>query len=140
MAIPTAEQAAQNWATKLAGATQRIQQGVQGVTVSPGQLAAKQAGVWAANTQAAQAKYARNVGNVSLQSWQDATLNKGLQRIASGAQAAQPKMQAFMTAFLPVVQSAVASLPARGTFDQNVQRSVALQTALHKFSYNKNGQ
>src|ERR1035437_6282370 len=107
MAIPTPEQAAANWSSKLAGSTDRIKAGVQAVTTPPGALAAKAAGVWAQNTAAAQAKYQRNVGNVSLAQWQDATLNKGLQRIASGATAGQGKMQSFMTQFLPAVSSAV---------------------------------
>lgn len=139
MAVPTPEQAAANWASKLAGSTDRIKAGIQAVTVSPGTLAAKASSTWAQNTAAAQSKYQRNVGNVTLQQWQDAALNKGVARIPSGATSGQPKMQAFMAQFLPAVSAAVQALPPRGSFDQNVQRSVAMQTALHKFQYNKSG-
>lgn len=139
MAIPTPEQVAANWQAKLAGSTQRMQTGVEAVTVAPGAAAAKAAPVWAQNVAAAQQKYAKNVGAVSLGSWQQAFITKGIPRIASGAQAGAPKVQAFMTAFLPVVQNAVNSLPARGTFDQNVARATAMMNALHKFSYTPSG-
>lgn len=131
--------AAQNWVNNLSGSTNKIKAGVQAVTVSPGALAAKAAPLWAANTQAAQSKYQRNVGNVTVQQWQDATINKGLGRIASGAQAAQSKVLAFQTQFLPYVQKTVASAPARGTTEQNIQRAVAVMQGLHNFSYNKQG-
>lgn len=128
-----ASSVAQKWASNLGAATQRIQTGVESVTTSPGQLAARQAAVWVQNTQAAQAKFQRNSAAVSLQSWQNATVSKGIPRIASGATAAEPKVQAFMTTFLPFVQAQVNQLPARGNLQQNIQRSAAMITAMTKF-------
>jgi len=122
----TPDQIAANWASRLAASTQKIQDGVNSVTVAPGQAAARQADVWLQNTQAAQAKWKRNVAAVSLSDWQSAMTNKGVQRIASGATAAQPKFQSFMSQFLPYVQSGAANLPARGTLDQNINRAVAM--------------
>lgn len=124
---------AQRWATNLGGATQKIQSGVEAVTTSPGQLAARQAQLWVQNTQAAQAKFQRNAAAVSLQSWQSATVSKGIPRIASGATAAEPKVQAFMSTFLPFVQAQVNQLPARGNLQQNIQRSAAMIMAMTKF-------
>ena len=124
---------AQKWATNLGGATTAITDGVNAVTTSPGQLAARQAQVWVQNTQAAVAKFQKNAGAVSLQSWQSAMVNKGVPRIASGAAAAQPVMQAFMGTFLPFVQAQVSQLPARGNLQQNIQRSAAMITAMTKF-------
>ena len=134
MALPTAADAAANWAQKLAGATSRIQSGVQSVSVSPGQKAAAQAAVWVQNTQAAQSKFQRNSAAVSLSEWQQATLTKGLPRVAGGASAAQPKMEAFMSKLLPYIGSQLGSLPPRGTFDQNVARMSAWAQAMHKFT------
>src|SRR5487761_669192 len=125
----TADQIAANWASRLAASTQKITDGINGVTVAPGQK-----DVWLQNTQAAQAKWARNVAAVSLSDWQQMTVSKGVPRIASGAQAAQPKFQAFMSKYLPYVQSGKASLPPRGTLDQNINRAVAMMRHNAKFS------
>lgn len=137
----TPASAAAKWATNLSAAATNgtIQQGIAGVTVAPGQAAARQKTVWVQNVTASQDKWATNVANVSLQSWQSDTVSKGLPRIASGATAAQPKMQAFMTQALPYIQNAVASLPARGNFTQNLARMNAMATAMHNFTYNKSG-
>lgn len=130
----TPDQIAANWASRLAGSTQKITDGINGVTVAPGVAAARQKDVWLQNTQAAQAKWARNVAAVSLQDWQQMTVSKGVPRIASGAQAAQPKFQSFMAKFLPYVMSGKASLPPRGTLDQNINRAVAMMRHNAKFS------
>jgi hypothetical protein len=122
----TPDQIAANWASRLGASTQKIQDGVNSVTVAPGQAAARQADVWLQNTQAAQAKWKARVASVSLGDWQAAMNGKGVQRIAAGATAAQPKFQAFMTQFLPYVQAGRNSLPARGTLDQNINRAVAM--------------
>jgi len=103
---------AQKWATNLAGATTSIQNGVNAVTVAPGQKAAQAGQLWLARVQASLDKWQRNVSAVSLQSWQQAMINKGLPRIATGAQAAQPKMQAFMAQFLPYVEQGAATVRA----------------------------
>jgi hypothetical protein len=131
----TPDQIAANWASRLAASTQKITDGVNGVTVAPGVAAARQKDVWLQNTQAAAAKWQRNVAAVSLADWQAMMLNKGVQRIAAGAQAAQPKFQAFMSKFLPYVHSGRAALPPRGTLDQNINRAV--QMMRHNAAFNK---
>lgn len=125
---------AQRWHDGLSGARQKYIDGVNSVTVAPGAAAARQAGVWAQNTQAAQAKYARNVAGVTLQSWQGAAASKGADRLASGAAAAQPKMVMFMTKLLPYVASGRASLAPRGSYDQNKARMAAWVDYMHKFA------
>jgi hypothetical protein len=60
-------------------------------------------------------------------------VTKGAPRVASGAQAAQPKMAAFMGQLLPYIESARTSLPARGTLDQNIARMTAFTMAMSKF-------
>ena len=125
MALPTADEAAQNWAQRLAGSTDRITRGVQGVTVAPGQAAARQKAVWAQNVAASQDKWASRVGSVSLPDWQQSMTTKGIQRVAGGATAAQPKMAAFMSQLLPHIQSGLGALPARGNLDQNIGRMTA---------------
>lgn len=127
-------QVAADWANGLASKTDKISRGIDAVTVAPGAAAARQADVWANNTVASKSKFARNVGRVSLPDWQNAAKTKGLARIASGAQAAQPKMAAFLGRFLPYISSAAASLPARGTYEQNKARMIAMVDKAHAFS------
>ncbi len=133
MAMPSAAEAAQKWATNLPAAQQRYVDGVNAVSVSPGALAARAAPTWAANTAAAQQKFARNSAAVSLQAWQQATTTKGAQRLSSGAQAAQSKVEATFAKLFPAIASAVSSLPPRGDLEANIARSAAFARAMNKF-------
>lgn len=125
---------AAKWAQNLAASTTSITDGVNSVTVAPGQAAARQKAAWVQNTTSSQDKWAKNTAAVPLGEWQTAMIQKGVPRIATGAAAAQSKQAAFYGKFLPYVDSAVASLPARGTLQQNIQRAVALMTKLSQFS------
>jgi hypothetical protein len=125
---------AADWAQRLGASTQKISDGVDAVRVSPGTAAAAQADVWANNTVAAKEKFRKNTAAVSLGEWQEAMKTKGVQRIATGATAAQGKMEAFMGKLLPYQAAAKARIPARGNFQQNVQRMVAWVTEMSKFS------
>lgn len=129
--------AAANWVRGMQGSTAKITAGVNAVTVAPGAAAARQAGVWAANTAAAQQKYAKNVASVSLQDWQAAVLNKGVQRVAAGATASEGKMAAAMTQILPQIANIVQSLPPRGDINANIQRAVTYMTKASQITYNK---
>jgi hypothetical protein len=124
MAVMDPAAVATKWATNLGASTTSITAGVNAVQQAPGQSAAAQSAVWLQRLQASQAKWERNVSAVTLQEWKNAMLNKGLPRIATGAQQAVPKMQAFMQKWLPYEQAGVAQLPPRGTVQQNIQRAV----------------
>jgi hypothetical protein len=133
MAKGTPQQLAQKWAQNLGGATQAITDGVRSVTTAPGQAAAAQADVWAQNTMAAKQKFQRNSAAVSLQDWQDAMINKGATRVASGATAAQPKMEAFLGRLLPHIDTVKRGLPPRGNLDQNLARANAFARGMAQF-------
>lgn len=124
---------ANNWANRLAASTQAIADGVNGVQTAPGAAAARQADVWAQNVAASKPKWQRNVAAVTLPEWQAAMINKGVPRIASGAAAAEPKFQQFMSQLLPYIDQQVRALPARGTLDQNIARSAAFIRGMSKF-------
>jgi len=131
------DQIAQRWAQNLAGSTQKITDGIQSVTVAPGQAAARQKTAWQQNTVAAADKWARNVASVSLGDWQQAMVDKGVARIASGAQAAVPQFQQFMGELLPYIDRVKGNLPARGTLDQNIARMTAFVRGMAGFQYRK---
>ena len=125
MAHGTPDQVAAKWANNLGAATASIQQGVEAVKVAPGQAAARQKGAYVQNVQAAADKWAANVAAVSLQSWQNDMVAKGIPRVATGASAAAPKMTAFMGKLLPYIDSGKSQLPARGNLQQNKARVMA---------------
>lgn len=116
MAMASAAEVAANWAAGLSNASQKITAGIQRVSENPAAKAAAAAGLWQqrVSDSRAQEKYVRGLNRTSLQSWKDATIKKGVSRIAQGAREAQPKMQAFMQEFLPhvaQVQAQVNSIP-----------------------------
>ena len=127
----TAAQAAANWGTGFAAAGSKYTQGISAVTVAPGQLAAAQKNAYLANVQASANIWAAKVAAVDLASWKNSDSTTGAQRLGSGATKGQPKYQAFANAFIPQLSSVVNSLPARGTFDQNLSRFTAYAQALH---------
>lgn len=130
----SAEQIAANWANGLANAGAKIADGVNGVQVAPGRAAAAQVEVWAANTVNSKAKWARNTAAVTVDEWRGAMINKGVPRIASGAQAAQQDFAQFMSKLLPYIDQVKAGLPARGNLEQNINRSGAFIRGMAKFS------
>lgn len=133
MATLTPDEIAAQWASRLAGSTQRIAAGVNAVTTAPGVAAARQKSVWAQNVAASQDKWASRVASVPLSDWQSAMTSKGTQRIASGAQAAQPKFATFMGQLLPHIAQVKGSLPPRGNLDQNITRMTAFVQGMSKF-------
>jgi hypothetical protein len=118
----TPDDVAKKWSQNLSAAGAAIQAGVSAVKVAPGQLAARQKQVYVQNVQAAADKWAANVAKISTQDWQQAMINKAIPRIGTGAQAAQPKMAAFMGQLLPYIERGLSQLPPRGNLEQNKQR------------------
>lgn len=127
----TPADAAQAWSAGFGAAGTKYANGINAVTVSPGQLAAAQKNAYLANIQASANIWASKVAAVPLQDWKQAATTTGVARLGTGATKGAPKMQAFMTNFLPKLSSVVGGLPARGTFDQNLQRFNAYAQALH---------
>lgn len=129
----SADQVAAKWARNLAQAGPSIEAGVRAVTTSPGQAAARQAAAYAQGVQENVDKWKRNVSAVSAGEWQEATITKGVPRIAQGATQAEPKFQAFMGKLLPFEENLANSLPARGNLQQNIDRMTRFVTGMSKF-------
>ncbi|HEY1716219.1 MAG TPA: hypothetical protein VGG07_25200 [Solirubrobacteraceae bacterium] len=127
----TASDAAAAWASGFGAAGTKYTAGINAVTVAPGQLAANQKAAYLANVQASANIWASKVAAVDLGTWKTAATTTGASRLGSGATKGQPKVQAFMQNFIPQLSSIVGSLPARGTFDQNLSRFTAYAQALH---------
>ena len=128
MARVTAEQATAKWVQRLSAASQQITDGVNGVTVAPGTKAAAAKQLWAQRVAAAQDKWAQRVGSVTLQQWQQAMIEVGIPRIATGAQAKQGKMTDFMNQFLPYLDQGVQKVNAmpKGDINASIARAAAM--------------
>ena len=115
--------AAQAWASRLGASSQAYIDGVNGVQVAPGQLAAASKDRWLQNTTAAAPRFAANSAAVTKEAWAQASTTKGAPRLASGAQSALPKVEQTFAKLFPAIRGAVSGLPARGNIDQNIERS-----------------
>lgn len=127
--MQSAADVARKWSRNLGTAGDAMRAGIQGVTVNPAEKAAQRQDAYVAGVQRAVAdgKYQRGLRRVTLAMWQDAMLTKGLNRIAAGASAAQPKMEAFLQKWLPhqeALKTKLQSMP-RGDLQQNIARAIA---------------
>lgn len=132
--LPSPDQVASYWVSGLSGSTQKIQDGVNRVSVAPGIAAARQADVWAQNVVAAKAKFAANVARVSLTDWQTATA-AAASTVGTRAAAKAAKYQAAITPVLAHVaagQAKLASMP-RGSYAQNIQRMTTFVDHMHNY-------
>jgi len=114
-----------------------MQNGANAVQTAPGVAAAAHQQLMLAKVTDAinSGKWASRVQAVPLSEWKAAYINKGIPRVASGAQAAAPKMQAFLQEFLPVaaaVSAQIDSMP-KNTLDDSVARSAAAIRAFAAF-------
>lgn len=131
--------AAQRWSQNLGASTQKIRDGINAVTEAPGAAAARQQQAYLAGVTRSADKWKTNVQAVSLQDWKDAAAGKGVDRIASGATAAQPKFANFMTQFLPHVEQVRSTLPPRGDLEANIARATQQIRGTAKFRYRRSG-
>lgn len=130
-AMPSPQQAAQNWQTGFSNSGQKWAAGINAVTTAPGVLAAAAKPAYLQGVQANVDKWAANVSAVDAASWKQTSISKGQTRLASGAQVGMAKYQAKIGPVLQAIGSIRDSLPARGP-KPNVQRMVEFATQLHQ--------
>jgi len=137
MPMPNAATIAQNWANGMGAAGEKIRAGIQAVNESPTAKAARRVDAMIAGMQraAAEGKIQRGLEAVSLEDWKRAALDKGISRIAGGAQTAKPKVQEFFQEFIPHLQAGLQALEAmpRGDVEQNINRATAMMRHNAKF-------
>jgi len=137
MATTDPNAAAARWAQNLGASRQKIIDGINSVQQAPGAAAAAQSQAYVNGVTRSVDKWKTNVQAVSLQSWKDSAINKGVDRIATGATQAQPKFADFMNQFLPHVQQVKSTLPPRGDAEANIARMVAQVRGTMKFRYRR---
>lgn len=97
MAAKTSAQITKKWATNTVAAGQAMRDGINAVTDNPMQKAAAAADRLVAGVQRAVAsgKFQQNTQSVSLATWKNRMLQKGVPRVADGVTAATSLVQAF---------------------------------------------
>jgi hypothetical protein len=129
MATKTPQSVADKWKRRLQAATQDVTDGVNAVRVNPAEQAVQKQAKLLANFTAAvnSGKWAAGLQRTTLQSWQQAMIQKGVPRIAQGAEAGMPKMQAFMQQLLPYQDTL--SQQVANMSDLSLEDSIARMTA-----------
>jgi len=138
MARVNAQEWLGKWSTNLNGAGTYIKNGVNRVTVAPGQAAAAAADRMIAGVTSAvtSGKWQRNVSAVSLQAWQDAMINKGIPRLQQGTATAVKTKQDKIARLLTNVDTASAQANAlpKGGLEQGIARATTFMRAMSQAS------
>ncbi len=130
--MKTAQQAAEAWAASSGRAGTNWAQGVQNYTGDWAGATTRQQAAMQTNWQQAvsSGQWANGVNRVGTNGWRNATVAKQ-SNFTTGFAAGASKQASAIAKILAAEANIVGSLPARGDFNANVQRSVAMQTALH---------
>lgn len=136
----TPTQAADEWANRLSGSTEKMKRGIEAVQSSPMEKAANSKEKMLRNLTEAvnNGKWERGLRSVSLSDWKAATIAKGIPRVSQGAMAAKPKMQSFFTRLFPYqesLQAQIADMPDL-TIEDSIQRATAWMRGMHNFDNN----
>ena len=133
----TPDEAAQLYADRLSGATERIRKGIERVDTAPGVKAAEHSEEWFAGLQAAHSsgKWKDRVAAVSLPDWKKAITEKGLPRIGPGARAAQPKMAGFFKELFPHIEAGQRAIEGKRklTLEDSIDRMVTFTRHMATF-------
>lgn len=137
MAKVTPDQFADKWNRRIKAAVPDIQAGVQRVSTAPGEAAAAKADKMLQNLQEAvtSGRWANRVRSVTLEEWRAQTLNKGIPRIASGADGAVNKQREFASQLLPYLDRVVAEVKRMPdlTLEDSINRAVHVIREMSKF-------
>ena len=124
-------------ARNLKNSTMDIQAGVGRVTEAPGKKAAAKADKMKANLVKSidDGTWSKRVGAVTLEDWKSKMIDKGIGRIASGIDAAGPKVEDFAAQLLPAIDAAQAKVKGMPdmTLDDNINRMVTMTREMSKF-------
>ena len=133
----TPASAAAKWSSRLQGSTSEIRAGVEAVTESPMDKAADAVDKYAEGVRRAVeiGKFVNRLRATPLSVWKSNTLEKGINRIAAGAQAAEGKMESFFTQLLPFQEGLSRTVDAMPdvTLEDSIQRMTAWTRGMSEF-------
>jgi hypothetical protein len=128
--VKTAQQAQANWTGSSGRAATDWAAGIQAYSGDWAAATVRQQAVMQANWNASLATWASKVTNVGTSGWKQATERKA-PNYAQGFNAGAANYAIASGKIMNALANIVPSLPARGTYEQNKQRSTALMDALH---------
>ena len=128
--LPAASDVAAKWKQNFGAAGASWAAGIGRVDRAPGLDAAAAVDRYVQGVQQNAQKFARNVGAVTLQQWQQAAQN-AQGRLAQGASKGIDKYTAGITKVLAAEASILPSLPPRGDVEQNIARSGEFQRRMN---------
>lgn len=136
MARVTPQEYAEKHARRLKASTEDIRRGVQRVAEAPGEAAARAQDTMKAklNQSIDDGTWAAQVKAVTREDWQKATIDKGINRLAQGVDAALPKQAAMAERLLAAVDASVAAAnrTKRGTLEDNITRMTTYVREMHQ--------
>lgn len=137
MARVDSKQFADKWGRRLKGATEDIKRGIENVTEAPTKKAAAKKDKMRQNIIASidNGKWERGLNRVTLEDWKQNILTKGMQRLSSGVDGAQSKMEAFGAELLPHIDNVKKSIDGMPdvTLDDSINRMVAFTRGMAQF-------
>lgn len=117
---------ARKWNSRLKAATTEIREGVDAVTENPALAAAAASEKWVNRVSESRARFEAGLSRVTLEDWKQATIDKGIPRIAAGADAAVSDVEQFQTelmAFQEGIDRELSGMP-----DVTLEDSIARAT------------
>ena len=141
MAKLTPTQIAAKWSQRLSGATTEIKDGVMATKTAPSTAAIAKKDKFRQNLLKSidDGSWEEGLSKVTLADWQKAMVDKGLSRIASGAQAAQSDFATFMGELLPFqenLSNQIKTMPDL-TLEDNIQRMATMVRGMAGFKRTK---
>jgi len=121
----TGAQVAEKWLRNTQAAAKDYEDGVNAVQENPMAKAATMLDLAKQNYSEAidSGRMAAALNAVSTQDWKTACTGKGKQRHSQGVAAAKPKAERVFTKLIQAVYEVQASLPPRGSFEENMARA-----------------
>lgn len=122
------------WAQRFGGSAEKYKQGIQRVQGNPAQKAIAAQDRLVANfvDSVNSGRWAAGLSKVSEASWKQAATEKGAPALATAARVAQEKVAKAEAEMGPIRESIRASLPARGTIDENLERARQMAVKMHE--------
>lgn len=116
------------WSTRVQSSVDAYKSGINSVSENPAQqaIAAKQRYIDGVNRAFQEGRYEAGLQGVTKESWKAACVEKGAANIASGARAGAVKVQRAEQRMGPIRDAIVASLPPRGSLEENIQRAAQM--------------
>lgn len=125
------------WQQRASGAAGAYKDGVNAVTEAPGAAAVRnsQAYIQHVTESYNNGRWAARTSAVTAEAWKAAASTKGANNYPGGITAGAPKMQQFMTNFIPHLQSGMAAVAAmpKVTIQDSINRAGAMIMHNHEF-------